>query len=266
MEDLLCVENYSKASGPILCEAAKYTFLLFTLVLAIRFWRRLPKVNAVNKRKNLLFACCCSVLVAGIGYLSVCHSLGSLYFYFGKKAFYAGNLTGAFTLFETSHQYWKSADALGGTGVCLLMQEDQIAGTARLEQAKAFRGGENNAFEQFYEGLQLFFHEQADRAVPLLEASSVESGFRWNVTRILSAISLERNNSAEAVRLMNPYSEVEVKDGDFTHAYVAASLHLLGKEKTKARAILDRFPPNTLSPFWKNRFEKLLEKAQEQTP
>jgi hypothetical protein len=185
-----------------------------------------------------------------------------LYYYFGTKAFDADNLLPASSLFQTSFTYWKNADALGREGICLLLADKPDQGMRLLEEARALRKGGSSSFEQFNEGLYYFFHEQPDKAVPLLEASSAKAGYQWNVARLLSVIALEKNRPDDAERLMKPYSQAEVEDGDYSHAYVAASLKLLEGKKAEARSIIDRFPSGKLSPFWKPRFEKLQAKTQ----
>jgi hypothetical protein len=56
---------------------------------------------------------------------------------------------------------------------------------------------------------------------------------------------------------MQPFLEVEVKETD--QAYVVASLKLLDGKTNDARAILEKFPAETLSGFWQPRFQKLRE-------
>ena len=132
----------------------------------------------------------------------------------------------------------------------MLLADKPDQGMRLLDKAKSLRSGRSSYFEEFYEGLYYFFHEQPDRAVPLLEASSAKTGYQWNVAKLLSVIALEKNHPDDAKRLMKPYSQVEVEDGDYSHAYVAASLKLLEGKKAEARAVLDRFPSGNLSPFW----------------
>ena len=122
------------------------------------------------------------------------------------------------------------------------------------------RKGNGAPFEQHYEGLFYFFHEQPDKAYPLLEASSGELLYRWDAIKLLCVILLEKNQGLEAANFMAPFAEVKVKDCD--HAYVVASLKLLEGKKRETEALLDEFPPDKLAEFWKTRFEKLRAKTQ----
>jgi len=258
------IPDYVEVTQVILGETAKYFALLLFSVLAIRLWRRLPRMAAGNKGKNIALACAISAAAGGIGYCSVCHSLSLLYYYFGIKAFEADNLLPAASLFRTSSSYWRSADALGREGLCFLLTDRPDQGMRLLDEARTLRKGESSAGEQFYEGLYYFFHEQFDKAVPLLEISSAKADYRWNVTRLLAVIALEKNQPQDAERLMAPFAQVEVGDGDYSHAYVMISLKLHEGKKTEAGLILDRFPASQLTPFWKSRFEKLRAKIQGQ--
>ncbi|MGA2029106.1 MAG: tetratricopeptide repeat protein [Verrucomicrobiota bacterium] len=248
----------------LLGEGAKYLLLLLFCVLAIRLWRRQPKLSAGNKRGNLLMACSASVMACGIGYLSICHSLSRLYSYYGMRAFNSGYFLPAFSLFHTSSKYWKSADALGKQGVCLLFLGAPNRGIQLLNEVKTLRKGQNTSFENYYEGLFFYFQEQFDKAVPLLEASSGEIPYRWNVTKLFAVIQLDKNHPEEAERLMKPFIQTEVTDYD--HAYVKASLDLFEGKKAEAKMLVDKFDLESLPPFWKSRFDNLRAKIQNQSP
>jgi hypothetical protein len=211
-------------------------------------------------------ACAVTAVAGGVGYVSICHSLGLLYYYFGTKAFAADNLLPAASLFQTSCSYWRSADAVGREGICLLRTDKPDQGKLLLEEARAMRKGESSSFEMFYEGLYCFFHEHFDQAVPLLEASSGTLEYRWGVVRLLAVIALEKNQPQDAERLMAPFSRAEVGAGDYAHAYVMSSLRLREGNRQAAAVILDRFPASRLPPFWEPRFEKLRADVQGQTP
>jgi len=152
------------------------------------------------------------------------------------------------------------ADALGEEGTCLLLMEEVDRGKRLLDRAKALRKGKSTAFEQHYEGLFYFFHEQPDRAYPLLEASSYELIYRWDAIKLLCVILVEKNQVADATQFMAPFAQVEVKECD--HAYVLAWLKLVDGKKLEARALLDQFPSDKLAEFWKPRFQKLRAKTQ----
>ena len=63
---------------------------------------------------------------------------------------------------------------------------------------------------------------------------------------------------------MAPFLQAKVSDTDCDHAYVVAALDLTDGKRSEAAALLDRFPPENLSPFWKPRFEKLRIRIQNQ--
>ncbi len=251
------IPGYAEAMRVVLEEAAKYFALLLFSVLSIRLWRLLPGAQGGQKRNSLLLACFSTVIALAIGFLSVCHSLSLLYYYFGSKAFAAGNLLPAASLFHASSGYWKNANAVGKEGVTWLVIGKSDQGVPLLNTAKSLRGGHNSTFEEFYEGTYYFFQGQLDQAVPLLEAASADPEYQWNVTTLLSVVALDRNQPADARRLMAPYAQVAVADDDNAHAYVAAALALSDGKPADARSILDRFPADRLSTFWQPKFEKL---------
>jgi tetratricopeptide (TPR) repeat protein len=167
------ISDYTELVKAALLETAKYFSLLVFAVLAIRFWRRQCKL-ASNQRRNFLMACMVTAMAVGTGYFSICHSLSRLYSYYGTRAFDAGNLPSAISLFQTSAGYWKNADALGKQGVCLLLSGRTNEGIQLINQAKSLRPGRLTTFEEFYEGVHYFFQGQTDQAVPLLEAASAD--------------------------------------------------------------------------------------------
>lgn len=248
----------------LLTETAKYFTLLLFSVLAIRLWRRFPKLPARRKPGNLALACLASALACGIGYLSICHSLGLMYSYFGMKAFRSYKLDPALSLFQTSLTYWENADAVGGKGVCLLWMGKPDEGIHLLEQAKALRKGKNSPDEDFYEGLYYFYHDGVTHAVPLLEAASGDPDYSWGVTKLFAIIQLDRGQPQEARRLMQPFMKVEVTETD--QAFVMASLKLAEGKPAEAQLLVDKFASGDLIPFWKVRFESLRERIQKQNP
>src|SRR6266850_902736 len=254
------IGDYMQLVKVILGESAKYFVCLLFVILAMRLWRRLPKLSGPNKQQTLLLAGLVSAAACGVGYLAIAHSLGLLYSGYGMRAFRSGKILSAASLFQTSVRHWKTADALGEEGTCLLLMEAVDQGKRLLDQAKALRKGKSNAFEQHYEGLFYFFHEQPDRAYPLLEASSYELIYRWDAIKLLCVILVEKNQVTDATQFMAPFAQVEVKECD--HAYVLAWLKLVDGKKLEARALLDQFPSDKLAEFWKPRFEKLRAKTQ----
>jgi hypothetical protein len=256
--------TYTEWIKVILGESAKYISLLLFSVLAIRLWRRLPRLSAGNKRKNFLLACLASAMACVVGYFSICHSLGLLYSYYGMRAFNSGYLLPAFSLFEKSSGYWKNADALGKQGVCLLFLGHPDQGMQLLDDAKTLRKGGNSSFEEYYEGLYFFFDEKAAKAIPLLEVSSADPSYRWNVIKLFAVLELDNNQPQDAEHLMQPFAQVEAADFDL--AYVRASLDLFEGKKAAAKMLVDRFDTENLLPFWKSKFDKLRAKIQNQTP
>ena len=248
------IGTYTETSRLVLAEAGKYFTLLLFSVLAIRFWRRWAGSPGANKPGNLFLAGVFTLMAAAIGYFSMRQSLGKLYSHYGMNAFHENRLPQAFTLFDLSSKYWKSADALGQKGVCLLMSGDPDRGLQWIEEARTLRG-RNVPFEEFYAGLYFFTRGQASNSVPLLVAASVDGNYRWNVTKLFAIMALDDNRVADAAGQMKPFLQAEVTE--FDQAYIMASLKLADGKKTEAQAILDQFPRAGLSPMWKTRFEKL---------
>jgi hypothetical protein len=256
--------GYLEFTQVFLEESAKYLFLLLFTVLAIRLWRRLSRLSAGNKRGDLFLACVATMIALAVGYCSICHSLGRLYSYYGMRAFNSGYLVSAFSLFAKSSEYWKSADATGKEGVCLLLAGKTDEGMKLIDEAKFLRKGRSSSFEEFYEGLYYFFREQPDKAVPLLEASSADPAYNWSVTKELAVFDVDNNQFEDAGRLMKPFLQVEVTDED--QAYVTASLKLFEGKKADAKMLVDKYESENLLPFWKSRFDKLRAKIQNQNP
>ena len=252
------ITDYTALTKVILIETGKYFALLLFSVLAIRLWRWWFRVSAARKAKNLLLACMASLIAGGLGYLSICHSMSLLYSYYGMEAFRAQKLAPALVLFQTSADYWKNADAIGGEGVCLLWLDKPADGIRLLDAARALRKGKSPPFE---EGLYYFFHEQTDKAVPLLEEASADTSYDWNITKLFAVVQLDRNQPQEATKLMAPFIQVEVTETD--QAYVMASLKLASGDKAGAQALVDKFATPDVAPFWKSRFDKLRAQLQQ---
>jgi hypothetical protein len=244
----------------ILTESLKYLSLLMFSVLAIRLWRRMPKLTAGNQRSNFVLALASTALACGIGYFSFCQSMSRLYEYYGMRAFESGYMLSAYSLFAKSAECWKTPDALGNEGVCLLWLDQPVPGARLLAEAKAMRRGDNPKFEDFYEGLYYFFHDQTDKAVPLLESASADLHYYESVAKLFAVIKLDQNQPQEAEALMKPMRQNEVTDPD--QAYVIASLDLIEGNKTNAAALWKKFSSTNLPPYWKSRFDKLGAKIQ----
>src|SRR5215469_7903286 len=145
----LNIWDYTQGLTIFLGEAGKYFLLLLLVVLAVRLWRQLPHLSGPNRQKMLLFASIASILAVVVGYYSICNSLGRLYFNYGMKAVNAGNIGSALLLFQTSAKNWKSPDALGGEGVCMLCTGMTNQGMALLSQAANLRT-KPSTFEEYY--------------------------------------------------------------------------------------------------------------------
>jgi hypothetical protein len=183
-------------------------------------------------------------------------------FYYGTKAFNSGNLGSACFLFDKSSEYWMSADAVGKEGVCLLLSGKVDNGLRLIEQAKILRKGQSSTFEEFYEGLYYFFAEQSDKAIPFLEDASADPDYIWRVTKAFAVLYVDNHQYANAARLMEPYTQVEVVDE--YQAYVVAALKLFAGKKSESKMLVDKFESENLMPFWKSRFDKLRAQIQNQ--
>jgi Tetratricopeptide repeat len=254
------IGQYADTVTLLLVEGAKYLGVLAVCVVAIRLWRRLSQVTGTNRHQTFALALVTSVLAGTLGYVSLSHSLGRMYYSYATRAFYSGKVPAALSLFRTAQGYWKSADSAGGEGVCLLLLGQPSEGIRRLEWAAARRDGKNSSFELHYTGIYYFFQGKSSEAIPLLQASAYYPEYTWDADKLLAVAFLDQGRSDEAARLMEPFASVEVKECD--HAYVLASLKVLQNKPSEARALLDRFPDDQLNGFWKPRFDKLRVKSQ----
>lgn len=254
------IGDYTQTVSLLLGEIGKYLGLLAVSVLAIRLWRRLPQLSGSNRQQTIGFAVVASLVAAGIGYVSIRHSLGRMYYAYGLRGFWRGNIPGACALFHTSQVYWQSADASGAEGASLLLMDHPKEGFARLEHAKVMRQGSTSGFEEHFTGIYYFFHNQPEQAFSFLRASAGYAEFRWNSDKLLAVILLERGQQSTAAELMQPFAELEVKECD--HAYIQASFKVLENKPGEARALLDKFPESQLDDFWRPRFAKLRVRTQ----
>jgi tetratricopeptide (TPR) repeat protein len=257
---VLSINSYVELVKLILAESVKYFALLLLVVLAIRLWRRLPKLSGAAWRGNFFLAGLATLLSMSIGFFSICHSMSIMYVHFGMNAFRAARLDPAFSLFESSLQYRKNADALGGKGVCLLMSGHAEAGISFLNAAKAMRKGRGTPFENYYEGLYYFYRDDQTNAVPFLEAAAANFEYIWEVTKMFAIIRLDRNHPQEAAQLMQPFLQAEITEPD--HAYIVACIKLADGRKADARALADKFPSRDMTPYWRARFEQLKARIQ----
>jgi Flp pilus assembly protein TadD len=251
------IGNYTETTELVLGEAGKYFTVLLFSVLAIRLWRRVSGNFGANRTKDLLSAALATLMACGIGYFSVCQSLGKLYSHYAMNAFRQNRPLQALALFEISSKYRKSADTLGQEGVCLLFLGAPDQGRFAIEKAGTLRKGKNTSFEQYYEGVYYFTQGQKSNSVPLLNAASADPVYLWDVSKLLAIMLLDENRVADAMHWMKPYMQAEVTDSD--QAYIMASLKLAEGKKPEAQAIMDKFPTQEEdgSLAGKARFEKL---------
>lgn len=254
------IYSYVEVVKLVLIESGKYFGLLLLVVLAIRLWRRLPKLASGKKSGNVMLASLSTVLAASIGYFSISHSMSLMYSYFGMQAFHAYRLAPALSLFQTSLDYRKNAEALGGKGVCLLWTDRAAAGLRAVNEARTLRQGNGSPFENFYTGLYFFYQNDMTNAAPLLEAASVSLEFQWGVTKLFAVIQLDRGQPQEAARLMKPFMRTEITEAD--QAYVIASLRLADGKTNETLSLVSQFLTNCPMPFWQTRFEQLRAKIQ----
>jgi hypothetical protein len=243
-------------------ESVKYIFLLVLSILAIRLWRRLSALPAPFKQNGTLLACLATVIALVFGYFSFCHSLSRLYSYYGARAFSSGYLVSAVSLFSESSDYWKSADALGKEGICLLLLDKTKEGAKLIDAAKLMRKGQSTPFEEYYQGIYYFLNEQPEKAVPFLEAATTDWAFRRSAIVALAVIDVDNNQLEDAERVMKPFFQVQITSED--HAYVMASLLLFERKKNEAKTLVDKFESENLPPFWKSRFDRLRAKIKNQ--
>lgn len=255
------IGDYITWSKVVLVEGGKYFSLLLFIVLAIRLWRNGLKVHGSLRSKNISLALVTTVLAGGIGWFSIHNSLGKLYFYYGMRAFDAGRLEQAYSLFEDSERFWAGADATGGRGVCLLLLGRTEVGESCLQKAAALRKGRSSTFEQFYQGLYYFLHNEQQKALPFLQGASADALYQWSVVKFFAVMELEAGQPDRAAELMKPYLKAEVAEPD--QAYIIASLDLAAGKKNEAQALVDKFATANQAPFWKSRFEKLSAKLNE---
>ncbi|HUA65191.1 MAG TPA: hypothetical protein VME24_05040 [Alphaproteobacteria bacterium] len=259
----LNIWDYTQGLTVVLSEAGKYFLLLLLVVLAVRLWRRLSHLSGPNRQKMLLFASVASILAAVVGYFSISNSLGRLYFYYGTRAVNAGNFGSALLLFQTSAKDWKTPDALGREGVCMLWNGMTNQGMALISEAANMRKSQST-FEDYYEGLYFFNQNQWDTAAPLLASASDDVQFRGNAVKLVSVIELEKGNPQKADQLMQPFAAAEVTD--YCQAYIMASLDLWKSNRTEAATLAQKYNPSDLPPFWKSRFQKLDAQLQARAP
>jgi hypothetical protein len=256
--------EYTVFARLFLEESIKYIFLLLISVLAIRLWRMLFTLPGQYRQKGIILASAATVVALVFGYLSLCHSLSRLYSYYGMKAFSSGYLTSACSLFSTSSDYWKSADALGKKGVCLLLLGKTDEGTKLVGDAKLMRKGQYSSFESFYLGRYYLIQEQPGQAVPLLETASTDWNYRWGAIKALAVVDVDQNQLEDAARIWKPFLNAEVTDEE--QAYVMASLMLFEGQPDGAKMLVDKFGSENLPPFWKSRFDRLRAKIKNQGP
>jgi hypothetical protein len=254
------IGDYAQIVTLLLSESGKYLGLLAVCVVAIRLWRRVSQISGSNRSQTLALAVVASAVGAMLGYASLSHSLARMYRNYGMRAFNRGNVPAALSLFRSAQNCWKTADAAGAEGVCLLLLDQPGEGWRRIEWAGARRNGSYSPFEIYYSGVYHLYHGQPEKAVPMLRLSAAYPEYTWRANKLMAVAFLDQGRNDEAARLMEPFSDLEVKDCD--QAYIFASLKLAQKKPSEALALLDRFPNEQLNDFWRARFERLRVKTQ----
>lgn len=252
---MLSIADFIDLIKVLLGESVKYFVLILLVVLAIRFWRRLPQLPAAARPANMALASVVTLLALGTGYFSLNHSLSRMYFHFGMNAFRAGRVDSARSLFEASGAYHKNADATGAQGVCLLVTAHTDQGLALLAAARSMRGGRQIPFEDFYAGLYYYYQNQLSNAVPLLQEASSAEEYHWPVIKLFAVVELDQNRPQEALSLMQPYLDAEITEPD--QAYVIARLRFLDHKTPEAKVLVDKYASTNLTPFWQRRFQQL---------
>jgi hypothetical protein len=252
---MLNIGDYAANVRLVLVTGGMYFAMLLLVVLAVRFWRRLPKLPGRARVANFFLACLVTAAAVGTGYVSVCHSMSLMYWQFGLKAFQASRVDSAFSLFDTSWKYHPTADALGAKGVCLLVTGHGGPGISLLEAAKSLRQGKESPFENYYEGLYHFYADDPTNAIPLLEQASADPQYAWEATKLFAVFQLDHGQPQAAARLMQPYLQAQVSEPE--HAYILARLKLADGELAGARALADKFQTAEMPPYWRKRFDQL---------
>jgi hypothetical protein len=254
------ISQYAELIKTVISEGAKYFVLLLFAILAIRFWKNAARVSAAKKSKAYVFAGVTTVLAVGIGYASFRHSMSRLYSHYATQAFDSGNVSSALSLFQASANYWRTADAVGGEGVCVTLLGKPDIGKQFLDEARRMRKGAATPFEEFNQGIACFAEGKWDAAVPLLESSSRDTSYQWSVTKLLCIITLETNGVANAERMLKPFAGVEVQQAD--HAYIVACLDLAAGRTNEARALIDKFDTADCPALFKSHLEGLKARIQ----
>jgi hypothetical protein len=254
------IGHYTEAATLVLVEAIKYFAVLLLVVLAVRLWRRSFKIPSARRAGSVGVACLVSLAAVALGYVFTNQSLGKLYSYYGMRAFHAGRLPQAHSLFQSAAGFWNNADAEGQQGVCLLLTGNAEQGLQLINGAKARRHGVATPFEGFYEGLYYFLQGDTAKSIPALQVAGTDTAYRWSVIKLFAVMELEAGRHADAAVLMKPFMEVEVTECD--QAYVMAALKLDEGKNDEALVLLDKFDNASLSPAWKTRFDKLRAKAR----
>ncbi len=255
------IGNYTAGVLAVLGEAGKYFGLLVVCVLTIRLWSRWAKMASARNIGGLLWAVAATFCVVAIGWVSMRHSLGSLYSHYGRRTFHDGHLSEALSLFAAAEKNWHSADTLGQCGVCILLLGDARQGLELISQARSLRNGIGTPFENFYEGLYHFTQGDVRASAPLLQAAAADDLYRWSVIKIIAVMELDENRVANVAEQLKPFMQAEVTE--FDQAYIMAALNLAGGRKSEARLLLDKFPGTGLSPAWQNRYQKLRSQLQD---
>lgn len=249
------IVGYSNTIQILLIEFGKYFGVFLLSVLCFRTFRSSMKMPAAGRRKGLLLAGFIGLMAIMAGYCSIQNSMGIMYLHYGNAAFDSGRLEQAYDLYDSSAKFWDGADATGRKGVCLFLSGATNQGEALLERASMMRHGKNTSFEQFYKGLYYLINHQDKQAVLFLSQAAADNAYNWTVVKYFAALDLDYGDTQSAATRMEPYLNADITDGEF--AYIIAALDVANGKPDAAKAVLDKFSPAELTPFWKVRFEKL---------
>lgn len=258
------IGDYLGSVQILLVEFGKYFTVLLLAVLAFRMARGSRKLSGAGRWQGGWLAGGLGLLAAVVGFISIHNSLGKLYFHYAEAAFNAGRLEQADSLFDASGKFWGGADVTGRRGVCRLLMGDTNAGVMLLEQAATQRPGGNNGFEKYHEGLYYLMTGQEKTAIPFLSAISADPAYHWIVLKYFAALDLDAGDTGHAAEMMKPYMSATVTEGD--QACIIAALKLADGKPDEAGAVLAKFSASDLTPFWRERFEKLQAQIKTNTP
>jgi hypothetical protein len=242
-------------------EAILFSIVILTASVSVRLWRgRNQPTAARTKSRGLAGFLAVSAFLAGMG--ATFHARSVYYLVHARTVFLQERWSEARLSFEKSARNWRTADALGGQGVCSLLLDEEALGLKLMEEAAAARGGANSGFENFYRGYYYLKHGDWAQAGVFLSNACADGGeqFRSRSARLLAAMAIENGKPDVAAAFMKHFSSGRITEWD--HAFVAAALKLEEGNASDASAILKDFRCEKVPVFWQSRFENLRRVAQ----